>query len=143
MKAETTRSSWGRSTTASRWLLARSARLSTQGSRLTLPEAELGATVPHDVMGGLEIVIVQLRRELEERDHRHDERLQEMHSELDTLTGQLSSSRPKRMTVASALWAVGGWAVEIYWLTAAPGRIGTVAVTPIYQSFGTKEEKWT
>jgi len=27
------------------------------------------------------------------------------------------------------------------WLTAAPGRIGTVAMTPIYQSLGTKEEK--
>ncbi len=26
-------------------------------------------------------------------------------------------------------------------VTAAPGRIGTVAMTPIYQSLGTKEEK--
>ncbi len=42
----------------------------------------------------------------------------------------------ERMTVASALWAVG-----IFGLTAAPGRIGTVAVTPICQSFGAKGEK--
>jgi hypothetical protein len=92
-------------------------------------------------MAGLEVVIVQLRRELEQRDHRHDERLQEMQSELDTLTAQLSSSTPKRMTVASALWDVGGWAVGIFWLTAAPARIGTVAMPPIYPSLGTKEEK--
>ena len=70
-------------------------------------------------MAGLEVVIVQLRRELEERKHCHDERLQEMQSELDTLTAQLRSSTPKRMAVARALWAVGGWAVGILWLTAA------------------------
>ena len=42
----------------------------------------------------------------------------------------------ERMTVASALWAVG-----IFGLTAAPGRIGTMGMTTICQSLGIKEEK--
>ena len=41
-------------------------------------------------------------------------------------------------TAAPAL-AIGR--IRAFWLTAAPGRIGTVAVTAIYQSLGTKEEK--
>ena len=76
-------------------------------------EAELTAIVPHDAMASIESVIVQLRRELEERDHRHDERVQEMTAELVTLNAQLASSKPKRSTVTSALWAIGGWAVGI------------------------------
>jgi hypothetical protein len=67
-------------------------RLSTWGSRSTLHEAKLGATVPHE-MPGLEVVICN-SGEHEAHNHRHDERFQEMQSELDSLTAPLSSSTP-------------------------------------------------
>jgi peptide/nickel transport system ATP-binding protein len=48
-------------------------------------------------------------------------------------------SRPAEAQTALHEFGVNGR----FWLTAAPGRIGTVAVTPIYQSLETKEEKRT
>jgi hypothetical protein len=75
-------------------------------------EAEFNATLGPDVMAGVEVVIVHLRRELDDRPGL-DEQLQEMRAELATLNAQLSSPKPKRQTVATALWAVGGWACGI------------------------------
>jgi hypothetical protein len=72
-------------------------------------EAELTAVVPHDVMADLEAVIVRLDRQLEER-RDFDEHVQEMQAELLTLRAQLTSSKPKRVTVSSALWSVTCWA---------------------------------
>ena len=54
--------------------------------------SETRRTVPHE-MPGLEVVICN-SGEHEAHNHRHDERFQEMQSELDSLTAPLSSSTP-------------------------------------------------
>jgi hypothetical protein len=71
--------------------------------------AELVAVVPHDVMADLEAVIVRLGQQLEER-RELDEHVHEMQAALMTLRAQLSSPKPKRLTVSSALWSVTCWA---------------------------------
>src|SRR5262249_38064651 len=89
--------------------------------------AELAVTLAPEEKSEVEAVVGEIRRALEADAFQFgdEEGRADFEAQLDTLTDQLRSPKPRRSIVGRASWALrwtGGIAIAVWWVT-PPGRV--------------------